>query len=372
MASTNPPHISAPPGPRYTKTVDGKKKRSLLEYLMFGFMGVLLVIGAIALYTQYAPSFKKVPNRVADGLKSDRVNILLIGVGGAEHPTGDTQHADAIVLLSLKPSTRQAAMISLPRDFYVRIGSFGSHRLNAAHFLGETNGYPGGGPALLMNTVEQIAGEPVHAFVRIDFAAFEKIIEQLGGVDIYVYRTFYDYTYKDGFRQGWQHMGGKRALLYARMRYIRASAEGNNFARELRQQQVIGALKDKVAHLSAQQALALVNVARTVSHYTDTNLTTGQMIELYSMFHNVDRKSVRNVSLAPFTEIFMVTDPADPGEAVRPRTGDYGELHVVTRSIFTSSKPIVTRDEIQLTDPGPPPVPVPPSIPATEADAISR
>lgn len=360
-----------PDGHRYDRTPtlrpvytpkDKKKRSRLTEWIMFAFIAVILIVGAIALYTQYAPSFKKVPNRVVDGYKADRINILLIGVGGPTHPGEGKDLADAIMLLSLKPSTRQAALVSIPRDFYVRIGRYGVHRLNAAHGLGEENGYPGGGPALLMDTVEQIVGQPMHAYIRVDFAAFEKIIDELGGVDIYVYRDFYDFLFKDEFHAGWQHMNGKRALRYARSRYIRASAEGNNFARELRQQQVITALREKLTNLSPQQALKLVQIAQTVSKYSDTNLTTGQMIDMYSMFHGITQEKIRHVSLAPFTDIFMVNDPADPGEAVRPRTGNYDEIHVIARSVFTSNKPIVTRDEIPLTPPPPKPNPVPPSI----------
>jgi LCP family protein required for cell wall assembly len=346
--------------PVYTAPKKRKKKTSrLTEWIMFSVFALIVIIGAIALYTQYAPSFKTVPNRVMEGFKADRINILLIGVGGPTHPGEGKDLADAIMVLSLKPSKRQVALISLPRDFYVRIGHFGVHRLNAAHGLGEENGYPGRGPALLMETVEKILGEPMHAYVRVDFAAFEKIIDQIGGVDIYVYRPFYDYMFKDQFHAGWQHMTGKRALRYARARYVDASAEGNNFARELRQQQVIAALRDKLEHISAQQAMQLVGIARTVSKYTDTNLTTGQMIDLYSMFHDISPTDIRHVSLAPFTTIFMVNNPADPGEAVQPRTGDFNEIHVVARAVFTSRKPIVTRDEIPLTPPPPPPAHIP-------------
>lgn len=349
---------SPPLRPVYTPR-DKKKRSRFVEWILFTVAALIVIIGLLALYTQYAPSFKKVPNTVAAGFKEDRINILLIGVGGPTHPGEGKDLADAIMVLSLKPSTKQAALISLPRDFYVRIGRYGVHRLNAAHGIGEEGGYPGGGPALLMDTVEQIAGQKMHAYIRVDFAAFEKIIDELGGVDIYVYRPFYDYMFKDRFSAGWQRMTGKRALRYARARYIEGSAEGNNFARELRQQQVISALRDKLRGLTPQQALRLVQIARTVSQYSDTNLTTGQMIELYSIFHDMKSDNVRHVSLAPFTDIFMVTDPADPGEAVRPRTGDFNEIHVVARSVFTSSKPIVTRDEIPLSPPPPKPAVVP-------------
>lgn len=339
-----------------------KKKKSLLEVLLFGVVGLMLVIGAIALYTLYAPSFKKVPNRVAEGFKADRINILLIGVGGPTHPGEGKDLADAIMLLSLKPSSKEAALMSIPRDLYLPIWHYGPRRLNSAHEIGENNGYPGGGPKLLMDTVEQVTGQPVHAFIRVDFAAFEKVIDDLGGVDIYVYRPFFDYLFKDRFVAGWQHMDGKRALRYARLRYVDNSAEGNNFARELRQQQVIAALRGKIHSLTRQQALQMVQIARTVSGYTETNLTTPQMVELYSTFHDMPDRNVRHVSLAPFLDIFTVTNPVDPGEAVRPRAGNWSEIQHLARTEFSTTAPVVTADEIQLTPPPPKPAHVPESV----------
>ncbi len=339
-----------------------KKNRSrITEWILFAVLFVIAIVGALALYTHYAPQFKKVPNTVAQGFKADRINILLIGVGGPTHPGEGKDLADAIMVLSLKPSTRQAALISIPRDLWVRVGHEGVHRINAAHAIGEEDSYPGGGPELLRETVEQVLGQPIHAYIRVDFAAFEKVIDALGGVDIYVYRPFYDFMFKDQFIQGWQHMNGKRALRYARSRYI-LSAEGNNFARELRQQQVIAAIRDKIRNMTAAQALQLVRIAHAVSSYTDTNLTTGQMIELYSMYHDLPASKLRHVSLAPFLQVFMVTNPTDPGEAVRPPSGTYLQIHILARNVFNGERPIVTRDEIQLQPPPPKPPHVPLSV----------
>lgn len=333
----------------------GKKKSRTAEFVMYGFVAVLLIIAGIAAYTHFSPSWQKVPNRIAEGLKQDRINILLIGIGGPTHPGEGKDLADAIMVVSLKPSTKQVALMSIPRDWYMKIGTFGTHRLNAAHSIGAQVGYPGEGPGLLVDTVSQITGQPIHGYMRVDFLAFEKVIDALGGVDIYVYRPFYDFLFKDGFNAGWQHMNGKRALHYARYRYVRASAEGNNFARELRQQQVIDAVRAKAANMTTGQMLKLVSLATTSSKYTATNLTTPQMVELYSMFHNIDRKHIRNVSLKGSTEVFMVRVPGDTGEAVRPIGDDYGKIHTLAAGIFNGDKPVVMRDEIQLTDVGAPP-----------------
>ena len=319
-----------------------KKRGGFVEVLMWGFLLLLIAIAGLAAYSHFAPQLKTIPNRVADGFAQDRVNLVLIGVGGDTHIGEGKNLADAIMFVSLKPSTRQVALVSIPRDFYLDLGEYGRHRLNAAHSLN--------GPELLMNSVSKITGQPVHGYVRVDFAAFEKVVDALGGVDVYVYRPFYDFLFKDGFEQGWQHMNGKRALRYARYRYVRASAEGNNFARELRQQQVLTAIKEKIASLQPQDFLKLVNVARAVGNHTDTNLTTQQIVELFSMFRGTARNDIRNVSLKKFTEIIMVRTPGDTGEAVRPIGNDYTQIHAVLRDVFDGKEPIVMRDEIQLTD----------------------
>lgn len=313
---------------------------------MYGFLIALLAVGGLAAYTHFAPSFEDVPNTVADGMAQDRVNIVLIGIGGDTHPGRGKELADAIMVLSLKPSTRQAAMISIPRDYYVALDGFGKHRINAAHELGERD-HKGGGPTLVMQAAQTILGQPMHAFVRIDFAAFEKIIDELGGIDVYVHRPFYDFLFKDGFEAGWQRMSGERALRFARYRYV-MSEEGNNYARELRQQQVLAALREKVRTLSPQQALRLIAAARAVSGHTSTNLTTPQMVELYSRYRTMDKEQIRHVSFAPFTHAVKTGDPNDPTPAVGPRSGDEREIHTMAQNIFSDMTPIVTRSQIQI------------------------
>jgi LCP family protein required for cell wall assembly len=333
------------PRPSYVAPSKGRRFR-VAHLLMYGF-GILLGLATLfAVYARLAPRFQRVPNRVADGLKSDRVNIVLIGIGGDAHPGSGKDLADAIMVLCLKPSSRQAAMISIPRDYYVDMGRYGRQRVNAAHAIGGRD-YPGGGPALVIDSVATILDQPIHAFVRVDFAAFEKIVDELGGVDIFVHRPFHDFLFNDSFQQGWQRMNGKRALAYARYRYV-LSEEGNNYARELRQQQVLNAVRDRVSQLGPQQAMRLIGVARVVSKHTATNLTTPQMIELYTKYREMKRDQIRHVSLAPLTEPVRTNDPADPTPAVGPRNGDAARIREMARSVFTDMRPVITESQIPL------------------------
>lgn len=323
------------------------RSQHILEWGLFGTFGLLVILAGVALYFVYAPSRSRVPNHFADGLRQDRINILFIGVGGDAHPGGGKDLADSILFVSLKPSTRQAAVISIPRDLWVRIGTHGTHRINAAHSIGNDSAYPGKGPGLLCDTVSQIFNQPIHAFIRIDFAAFEKLIDDLGGIDVFVERGFYDYLFQDGFPRGLQHFNGHRALAYTRYRYV-LGPEGDNFARELRQQQVINALRDRISGRDSADVIKLISAAHSLSNKTETNLTVAQLVTLYRRFHDIPRSAIRHVSLKPFTETFDVTRFADPGEAVRPRTGDFREFQQLAKTLFSSEREVSTSDQIQV------------------------
>lgn len=326
--------------------------QSALEIFLFAVFGLLILLAGFALYQAYSPRNRVVPDRVAEGVRQDRINILFIGYGGSDHPSGDTL-ADSLMLVSLKPSTRQVAITSIPRDLWVHIGRYGTHRINFAHEIGEQSGYPGAGPGLLCDTVSEIFGQPVHAFVRIDFKAFETAVDDLGGVEVYCQRGFYDYLFNDGFERGWHHLDGRRALAYARYRYV-VGPEGDNFAREMRQQQLLSAVRAKAHDMSAAQAVRLVHAVTAVSSSLETNLTTAEMANLYNGFHDVSASRIRHVSLKPFTTLFMVTRIAEPGEAVQPRTGNYAEFQALERNIFNGTQEVATPDEIQFPQAGSP------------------
>jgi LCP family protein required for cell wall assembly len=305
-----------------------EKATRYVEIVLFGVFAVLIVLAGIALYTSYSPDFQRVPNLVDAGMKADRINILLIGVGGKDL-------ADAIMLVSLKPSTRQVAMISIPRDLYLRVGRFGKHRINLAHAIGNESGYPGAGPGLLTDTIAETFGQPVHAFARVDFAAFKEIVDSLGGIEVNVPVKMYDELFKDTFEAGPQIMNGDRALRYARYRYIKGP-QGDNYARELRQQQVVDAIRKKVQTQGAEDILRIVGTARALSKHTDTNLTTAQMISLYRTFKTTDRSDIVSVSLKPYMQYIRVRTPGEAGSAVRPWNENFAPLQAVAKNPFAT------------------------------------
>ena len=178
------------------------------------------------------------------GELDDRINFLLLGQGGVGHE--GPYLTDTIIFASLKPSTKELAMFSIPRDFYVKIPKNGWARINSANSIGETTDYDGGGSAYTAKIIEDVFDQPVHYWLRVDFDAFQKIIDDLGGVNVCVDHSFTDEYYPDEnfgyepveFEEGCQKMNGDTALKFSRSRHG-TNGEGSDFARSARQQKII-------------------------------------------------------------------------------------------------------------------------------------
>lgn len=174
------------------------------------------------------------------GETDDRINILLLGMGGLGHD--GPYLTDTIMVASFKPSTKQAALISLPRDLSANIPGYGS-QINNANAFGEQEN-SGSGPDLARRTISQVLGIPIHYYVRVAFEGFKDIIDSVGGVTVDVENTLDDYTYpvtgkEDSLsgryehlhiEKGTQHMNGTLALKYARSRHA-AGVEGSETLR---------------------------------------------------------------------------------------------------------------------------------------------
>ena len=83
-------------------------------------------------------------------------------------------------------ATNTAGILSLPRDLWVNIPGYGYGKINTAYYLGDAYDEPGGGPGLAIATVEDFLGVPINYYAQIDFSAFERFIDEIGGIEIEV------------------------------------------------------------------------------------------------------------------------------------------------------------------------------------------
>ncbi|MCA9901066.1 MAG: LCP family protein [Anaerolineales bacterium] len=227
----------------------------------------------------------------------ERVNILLMGI---DRRPGEAfiSRTDSIMILSLDPKTDTAAILSIPRDLYVLIPGHGRDRINTAFVYGSAGNNPVGGAALSMQTVEYNLGVPIHHYILVDFSAVINGINALGGIDVYVPTAINDPTYPSmdyGFDPlyipaGQNHFDGALALKYARTRH-----QDNDFGRASRQQQVILAIKQRVAALGFTGMIAQAGTLyQQVENGIRTDLSLEQMIRLATAANGIDSEDIRN------------------------------------------------------------------------------
>ncbi|MBI3114912.1 MAG: LCP family protein [Candidatus Kerfeldbacteria bacterium] len=273
------------------------------------------------------------------GEAEDRVNILLLGMGGAGHE--GPYLTDTVMVVSLKPSTKQIALLSIPRDLAVELPNGEWRKMNTANAVGRDLDYPGGGEALSAKVVSDVTGMPIHYFARVDFAGFEKLIDDVGGLEITVERTFSDPLYPTttfgyqtvSFVAGTQVMGGDTALKFVRSRKGN-NGEGSDFARAARQQKVLSALKSRLLSLSLltnPQRLGLV--LGTFGDHTRTNLELQEMLRLAELTRGADIAVNRVLDDSPLG-LLKSEAGIDGAYLLVPRSGDYHEIHTLAQHLF--------------------------------------
>lgn len=162
---------------------------------------------------------------------------LLVGRDGrgSEAADGSGSRADTVMLLHV-PTLGEPTLVSLPRDSLVPIRDAGQNKLNASHAIG--------GPALLVDTVEQTTGIRVDGYMEIGFDGFEGVVEKVGGVHMCLDDPIQDERAHIDLDAGCQDLTGEEALGYVRMRY--SDARGD-LGRVERQREFLAALVKRMA-----------------------------------------------------------------------------------------------------------------------------
>jgi polyisoprenyl-teichoic acid--peptidoglycan teichoic acid transferase len=275
------------------------------------------------------------------GYSDDRINILLLGIGGVGHDGPNL--TDTIMLASIQPSTKKVSLISIPRDLLVDIPEQGWWKINNAYHFGQKNGNQGG--ALVSQVVSNITGLPIQYYFRVDFDGFEKFVDDIGGVKVNVDRTFTDYsfpTYNDkyqtvSFEKGWQTMDGATALKFARSRHGN-NGESGDFARSKRQQKIIQAVKDRL--FSAETLLSqktISNLIDTLKDNIDTNLEIAEMIELAKLSRELDTNNLINVVIDDRPNGYLYATKFNEAYVLRPQNNDFGQIQMLAKNIFSTA-----------------------------------
>jgi LCP family protein required for cell wall assembly len=224
----------------------------------------LLIVGAVLLWGRVSAFNEKVSTASAASSAlfgplngKDRVNVLMIGYAG-EEKHGGTYLADSINILSIDPATGTTTMVPIPRDFWVEGAPEmpNNGKINEVFALGWAKGGIEEASAAMARVLTRVTGLQIEHWMAIDFAGFREMVDAVGGVTIVNPRAF-GYTWNETdfhagrwnggeFKEGTLHLNGTQALDYARSRYTSVPAESSDFARSVRQQRILGALKGKL------------------------------------------------------------------------------------------------------------------------------
>ncbi|WP_091103527.1 LCP family protein [Micromonospora citrea] len=240
--------------------------------------GVVLV-GAEALMARYEGAVGKADlfGDQAAGAKERKsdikgpLNILLVGIDPRKPETPPL--ADSIMVLHVPEAMDRAYLFSMPRDLIVEIPRFekagydgGRDRINAAMSRGSLvqgqNPSAAQGFELLAQTVQRVTGiKRFDAGAIINFNGFQKIVDAMGGVDLYIEREVRsEHREPDGkhrkgnpygegyvgpqavYKKGTQHLNGWQALDYVRQRYPKNGVPDGDYGRQRHQQQFVKAM----------------------------------------------------------------------------------------------------------------------------------
>jgi LCP family protein required for cell wall assembly len=276
------------------------------------------------------------PSRL-NGEGDGRVNILLMGRGGEGHDGADL--TDTMILVSIDPIAKQAALVSIPRDLYVTIPGRGTMKINAAFSTGKMavlNKAPkitnevkqqadNAGFDLADQTVSSVLGVPVHYHAMVDFSGFKQAVDTVGGIDLNAPEAVREMMYIDGknylldVKPGQQHMDGFKALAYSRSRHT--SARGD-FDRSERQRLMIVALKEKIFSLGTfSNPSKISQLLGTFGSHVQTDFSVQDLSRLYTISKDINGSNVTSIGLADPPNNYLTTGNINGLSVVIPTAG---------------------------------------------------
>ena len=240
---------------------------------------------------------------------SDVYNILLIGSDLREG--SDYGNSDVMILISLNEKSRKVMMTSFMRDLYADIPAVGIRKLNSAFAVG-------GGP-LLVRTLESNYRIDIDNYASFNFYSTARIIDLLGGVDIELSPEEVAQTNNNlievcqiegldpaGFYlsgSGMLHLNGRQAVAFCRIRSTGRNGENYDYARTMRQREVINQVFNVARGASVSTLVSLVNeIMPMITHNIEQSTLTSLITKLPS-YMNYTMESAR----IPYDGLYTVS-----------------------------------------------------------------
>lgn len=242
-------------------------------------VGVAMKFELLNIFLSLAPTAPLLP----------KTNILVLGLD-----RGSTHRSDTIMVLHVDPERKKAEVISIPRDTLIILPGRGLDKINHA--------FAYGGIPLARKTVEDFLHIPVPHHITVDLKGIEKLVDDLGGVEIEVEKRMYYVDFagdlKIDLQAGRQKLNGEQALGYLRFRHT-----DNDFARIGRQQKFLQSI--------ASQLMTKDNMLRSPAAFlsllgcVESDLNSREILSLSLSLRGATENGRINMSLIPGTDLMV-------------------------------------------------------------------
>lgn len=241
-------------------------------------------------------------------------NILLLGVdsNGEDSDIWEGTRTDTIVVLNIDPKSKSLNAISIPRDSKVYLpGNNGIQKINAAHAIG--------GIKMTIRTIEDTLGIRIDKYIMVHDEAVKKIVEALGGVDIYVEKNMHYNDYSGNLHinltKGRHHLNADEVVGYLRFRH---DAMGD-IGRTQRQQWFLRGL---LQEMQKPETIAKIpDILAVAKKYVKTDMSLYEMSQYAALAKHFDLNNIEIATLpgAPnkkgYTS-YWILDPEKTQEVV--------------------------------------------------------
>lgn len=272
-------------------------------------------------------------------IKEGLVFVLIVGSDARPGQNLHKTRTDSLHVVAIDPATRSGTIVGIPRDTYVNIPGKGMAKINTA--MGS------GGPPLLMQTVRDFTGLPIEYYVLTGFEGFAKMVDDLGGVDVYVPRNMDDNYSGAHFAQGYHHFNGEQALAFCRDRH---SVKYGDFTRSENQGLLMLATLQKMrAEVSDDDGLH--RWLGVLANYAELDVPMGELDGLAALARRLSPEALNNVVMPGKTgSASGGQSVVFPTEAAAAMWGDLRDDARITGSVPPPTSPDDTSNTTDTTD----------------------
>ncbi|MEK9167130.1 MAG: LCP family protein [Patescibacteria group bacterium] len=353
----------------------GNNQRKSLRFFLVGL--IILIVGSVGWITiSGIIAFKNISAKNADDRSSffrhngeispdqllgegdSRINILTLGIDAAAGLT------DSIEIVSIDPINKKMALLSVPRDLYVfnsaenrktKINEVYNSGTSACQKAKKTcDPKVDSGGALMKKTIAEALGIQVSYFARVDFSGVKKIVDQMGGIQVYVDKAIYDPKYPNltntgydpfSIKAGLQNLNGETALKYSRSRQTTS-----DFDRTRRQQQIISAIREKALQLNfLVNPKKITDLISTIGRNFKTDLQSNEIVSLTKMIAEIDSDKTTTAILDNGSNGPLVSTVNNIGQYVLvPRLGENDWTEVQEFAMTALPEPYLVKETARI------------------------